>query len=274
MVINLLLSGLKFAGGTIASSQALIADAFHSLSDTVTDLIVIIGVRFWQAPPDTKHPYGHGRIETVAALLIGTLLGAVGIGLAYNAISDINKQQSRTIGWTAFTIACLSIVLKEIIYRYTIAKARKIKSSALAANAWHHRSDALSSVPVALAAAVNRLTGGWEGLDSIAAVIVSLMIVQAAWRIVKPALEELVDAGLDKDHCTGISKLAQSVDGVVETHALRSRKLGSGIIIDLHVLVNANLTVAQGHEIATNVKHKLMNGETDILDVIVHIEPA
>jgi cation diffusion facilitator family transporter len=274
MAINLFLGALKFAVGFLASSQALIADAFHSLSDTVTDLVVIIGVRFWQAPPDSKHPYGHGRIETLITFLIGILLGVVGIGLAVEGLSDINSQQGRTIGWSAFAAACLSIILKEAIYRRTIAKARKIRSTALAANAWHHRSDALSSVPVAVAAAANRLTGGWGFLDPVAAVIVSLMIVQAAWRIIKPALEQLVDAGLDRDYCSKISQLAQSVSGVISTHALRSRKIGSGIIVDMHVLVKGELTVAQGHEIATNVKHKIMDSEEDILDIIVHIEPA
>lgn len=273
LAANLVLSAVKFAAGVLGRSQAVVADAVHSLSDSVTDVALLIGAGFWSKPADADHPHGHRRIETVVTLSIAAALVAVGAGLAYNAVHAIHGTPRAAPGWIAFAAAVASIVVKEALYRWTAAVGRRVKSSALSANAWHHRSDALSSIPAALAVAGAALAPGWSFLDSVGAVVVSLLILHAAWKIAWPALEQLVDRGAAEGVRRAIARIAMATDGVRDTHKIRTRYIGSGIQVDMHVLVDGDLTVRRSHEIATDVKYRLLDSEHDILDVVVHIEP-
>jgi cation diffusion facilitator family transporter len=273
LVVNLALSGIKFLFGVFGSSQALVADAVHSLSDSVTDIVVLIGVRFWTAPPDESHPYGHGRIETLITFFIGVALGGVGIGLGYRAVATLHEHQAASPGWVALFAAVVSIAGKEWLYRWNVKVGRRIKSSALLANAWHHRSDALSSVPVAVAVLCTRIWPGWGFLDQVATVIVSVLILYAAWEISGPALRHLIDAGATRKERENIVAIALNTEGVTSIHALRTRYVGPGLQVDLHVMVDGNLSVRQGHDIAGAVKRRLIAGGPNIVDVLVHTEP-
>jgi cation diffusion facilitator family transporter len=273
LVINVALSVLKFAAGILGNSQAVVADAVHSLSDTATDVAVLVGVKFWSKPPDECHPHGHRRIEFLVTIFIGLLLAAVAFGLSYNALSTLHEVQKGPPGFIAFFAAILSIFTKELLYRWTISVGREIKSPALIANAWHHRSDSLSSMPAAVAVAGAALVPGLAFLDRLGAIVVSMFILQAAWRIVRPSVEQLVDRGAPEEIRLGIEQLARATPGVQEVHAIRTRHIGSGIEVDLHVLVDPSLTVEEGHEISEEVKRRLIDYVSDVVDVVVHLEP-
>jgi len=273
LVGNLVLSAAKFVFGIIGASQSLVADAVHSLSDCVTDVAVLVGVAYWNAPADEQHPHGHARIETMITALIGIVLAAVGVGIGYDAVAGINEKDVTQPGWIALAAACVSIVVKEFLYQWTIHVGKRVRSSALLANAWHHRSDALSSVPVAIAVLGTRLWPEWGFLDHVAAVIVCVLIVHAAWKIAWPALRELSDVGAATEGRRAILKVASETQGVLSVHALRTRYLGPGLQIDLHILVDPELTVREGHDIAGAVKRRLLEEGPGVLDVLVHIEP-
>jgi cation diffusion facilitator family transporter len=273
LVANLLLSVLKVVGGVMSNSQALVADAVHSLSDSVTDLAVLIGASYWNAPADQDHPHGHGRIETLITAMIGIVLAAVGIALGYHALNTIHSNNELVPGWIAFWIALISIGVKEFLYRWNRAVGIRICSPALIANAWHHRSDGLSSVPVAVAVLGEHLYPSWNFLDQVAAVLVSVLILHASYKIVRPAIAQLCDIGIGPKESQKILDTACEIEGVRAVHALRTRFLGSGWQADLHVQVDANLTVRQGHDISGIVKQKLLGLDINITDVLVHIEP-
>ncbi len=270
---NLGLSILKVVTGVLANSQAVVADGVHSLSDLVTDLAVIIGVRFWSAPPDESHPHGHARIETLVTVSIGLILALVAVGLCYEALATVRSPEVAVPGWAAFFAALVSIVLKEWLFRWTAAKGREVSSPALEANAWHHRSDALSSVPAAVAVAVGAFYPEWAFIDRVGAVIVSLMILQAAWKITRPALDQLVDRGAPEEQVRRITEIAISTRGVLEVHKVRSRYLGQGLQVDLHVLVDPDITVREGHAISELVRVRLLELCRNVHDVVVHLEP-
>ena len=183
LAVNFILSGIKCIVGFLGNSQALVADAVHSLSDATTDIAVLIGAPYWSAPADAQHPHGHSRIETMITFFIGTVLAGVGLGLIYNALSTLYVPHKTMSGWSVFVTACISIVSKELLYRWTVIVGMRIKSSALIANAWHHRSDGLSSIPVALAVVGMWFRPDWTYLDHVAALMVSLLILQASWKI-------------------------------------------------------------------------------------------
>jgi len=273
MVVNLGLTALKIAVGVLGSSQALVADGVHSLSDVSTDTAVLLGVRFWAAPADMDHPHGHGRIETLVSLFIGVVLAAAGIGLGFRAIATLHERHISSPGWIAFAAACFSIAFKELLYRWTARVGKRVRSKALAANAWHHRSDALSSVPVAVAVVGTHVWPAFYFLDHVAAVIVCVLILGASWRIAWPALRELTDAGAGARDRKALLALAAGVKGVCKVHALRTRRIGSGLAADLHVLVPADMTVKEGHDVAKAVEERLLKDGPDLIDVLVHVEP-
>jgi cation diffusion facilitator family transporter len=274
LLINLVLSAMKFTFGVIGSSQALIADSVHSLSDSATDVAVLAGAPFWSAPADADHPHGHGRIETLITLVIGAVLAIVGVGLGYKALATILAPHQAQPGWIVFFTACLSIVSKEALYRWTASVGRRVHSSALAANAWHHRSDALSSVPVAVAVLGTRIHPDWTFLDHVGALLVSLLILQAAWHICWPALNQLTDAAASKEELRRLSEIVKATPGVMAVHALRTRNIGDGLQVDLHVLVDPGLTVRDGHNISGAVKKRLIEGKgATVVDVLIHVEP-
>jgi len=273
MVVNIAIAALKGVGGLAFSSQALLADAVHSLSDLVTDIAVILGVRYWSAPADEEHPYGHGKIEALVTLFIAFALLFVAYELAAQAIKSLVRGELAVPGASAFYLALASVVLKEGLFRWTRRVARKVGSPALEANAWHHRSDALSSIPVAVAVAVARLWPSLAWVDAAGAILVALFILHVAWEIAYPALQELVDASID-DKSIAVEKLAKSVPGVVDVHKVRARRYGGAFSADLHVHVDRTLSVVAGHDIGHAVQDVLLKSDLGVTDAVVHIEPA
>lgn len=273
IMINLCLAALKLIVGYLGASQAVIADAIHSLSDMFTDFAVIFGVKFWSAPPDEKHPYGHRRIEALVTIAIGITLVSVAIGLGYKAISTIRDVHIKQVGWVAILGPLLSIIFKEILYRMTVRVGVRVKSTAVIANAWHHRSDALSSLPALAAVAASVINPDWAFVDHIGALIISIFILKVSWDILSPSLSELIDRGASIREQEAIKKLASGVTGVKEVHAIRTRKFSSSLHVDLHILVEPEISVRSGHEISEQVKKVLIDQGPEVLDVIVHLEP-
>ncbi|TFH16200.1 MAG: cation transporter [Lentisphaerales bacterium] len=274
LVINAGLSLLKFIVGIAGRSQAVLADAVHSVSDMSTDVAVIIGVKFWSAPPDDNHPFGHRRIETIVTTGIALALGFVAVALGYEAMITLRDTHIAPPAWIAAVGPAVSIAAKEALYRWTATVGTRARSPAVVANAWHHRSDALSSVPALLVVIVSRIKPQWAFLDHIGAFIISLFILKVAWDIAKPALLELSGQGVSRADRLRIESAVMAVEYVRELHALRTRKYGSGIFVDLHLLVSGDMTVRDGHDVAENVKRKLLSDDPSISDVLVHIEPC
>ena len=273
LAFNVVLSVFKVAAGIVGKSQAVVADGVHSLSDTGTDVAILVGVRYWSAPPDETHPYGHRRIETLITMFIGIVLAAVAFGLGFNAVMSLKSAHAGPPDLIALVAALSAIVIKEALYHWTKAVGKRSKSPALAANAWHHRSDALSSIPAALAVAGAQFLPNWYFLDHIGAVVVTVFILQAAWRISWPAFKELTDSGASPEACREIKEISLGVEGVEQVHKVRTRRLGYGLQVDLHVQVDPGLTVREGHHIAGVAKSRLLKDGPDVIDVITHLEP-
>jgi len=271
--VNVALSVLKFLAGLFGHSQALVADAVHSLTDTTTDLAVIIGSYYWDQPPDSDHPYGHHRVETVVTLFVGFVLGAAGFMVGWDALRDLQGRPAQQPKLIALVVAAVSIICKEVLYRWSAAISRRIMSPALAANAWHHRTDAISSMPVFLAVGGAMLFPQWALLDRVGAVVVAIFILHAAFKIIWPGLRELVDAGAPTEICREIMTLAHDVRHVKQVHGIRTRYVSSRILVDLHVVVDGRLSVKEGHDIAEDVKERILQNGPEVIDVIVHIEP-
>lgn len=293
--VNIVLAVFKSLAGVAAGSQALIADAVHTVSDLATDAAVLIGVRFWCAPADAEHPHGHRKIETLVTLAIGLALASVGVFMGYGAVEGLstaltqghpplNRNPLDFVSLTALSAALASLVAKELLYRWTARKGVRLGSSAVVANAWHHRSDALSSIPPALAIGGEALGAYYDYnlwfLDSIGTVVVCVMLLQAAWEVVSPTLETLLDTAADRQLCSAIRKTVLSTDGVLGTHRIRTRVIGSRAVeVDLHITVDQNLSVSQGHAIAAAVKYRILElrvegVESRVVDVMVHVEPG
>lgn len=270
---NMGLSALKFIVGILGNSQAVVADGVHSLSDSTTDLAILFGVRYWSAPADDTHPYGHWRIETLITVAIGIALGIVAIGLSINALSSLRTPADTQPGWIAFYGALCSIVVKEILFRWTLRVGRQAKSSAVTANAWHHRSDALSSIPAALAVVLAVIHPDLAFVDQIGAVIVSVFILHAAFRILRPAFGELVDSSAPESIRQKMENLITSHELVKSVQTIRTRRVGPGLHVDFVIEVDGELTVRKGHEICDSVTHRLLLSGMDIIDVVVHMEP-
>ena len=271
--VNLFLAAIKFTAGLYGRSQALVADAIHSLTDLTTDIAVIAGSHYWSRPPDENHPYGHRRLETLVTVFIGLVLIAAGIGIGWKAISALQEKQTAAPGWIAVFAALVSIVSKESIYRWTAATGRRVKSPALAANAWHHRTDALSSLPVLIAVAGARVFPSWSFLDRVGAVIVSIFILHASIKIIWPGLSELIDVGAPTDTRRKIRDIALKNTGVLQVHDIRTRYISARIHVDLHIVVEGLITVREGHDIADDVRARIIDAIPEVLDVIVHVDP-
>jgi len=274
LLVNITLACIKFAAGYFGRSQALIADAIHSLTDTTTDVAVIAGSHFWSRPPDECHPYGHRRLETLVTVFIGLMLAAAGIGIGWDAVSALREERSTHPGWIALVAAMVSILAKEILYRWTAVAGKKIKSPALAANAWHHRTDAISSIPVLLAVGGALIFPSWSFLDLVGAVVVSIFILHAALKIIWPAISELVDAGAPRDIHQKIIAIACDNQGVREVHKIRTRYISTGILVDMHVVVDGSISVRDGHAIADEVENKIIGGIANVLGVVIHVDPS
>lgn len=270
---NLALAALKLAAGIVGHSHAVVADAVHSLSDLVTDFAVIAGVHFWSKPADDDHPHGHQRIETLVTVAIGVLLALVAFGIGWDAITAAHGHNEPSPSAIALAAALVSIVSKEFLYRWTAIIGQRARSPALVANAWHHRSDALSSVPAAAAVTVSMIDPRLAFVDRIGAVAVCLFILFAAWRITAPALAQLIDTAAPAEERAKLERLARSVEGVRDAHALRTRYVGSNLAVDLHVVVDPMLSVEEGHAIGEAVKRTLIEHGSSVEDVLVKVEP-
>ncbi|NPA25265.1 MAG: cation transporter [Deltaproteobacteria bacterium] len=272
VAVNLFLFLLKFCVGIWGHSQAVVADAVHSLSDLGTDFIVLIGVRYWNAPPDDHHPYGHKRLETLAAILIGGLLGAVACALIGKALNCGGESVGPAVSLYAVVGPLASILAKEILFRATLKVGRRIDSRAVIANAYHHRSDVLSSIPALIAVCLSAASPALAYVDKIGSLVVSGFILKAAYDIIKPNITELLDTASYEDHGR-IKAEVLKIEGVRDAHRIRTRTHGGALLVDLHVLVDPQLTVAAGHEISEQVKKRLLARNKKIIDVVVHLEP-
>ncbi len=276
--VNVALSAVKLAAGFLASSSALIADGIHSLSDLVTDVVALVGIRMGSRPEDDDHAYGHGKFETLATGLIGLMLLLAAAGIAYAGLQHVAEyvrgEMLARPGLAALMVAVLSIAAKEVLYRYTIGRGRAINSSAVIANAWHHRSDAFSSIGTVIGIAGAMFLGeSWRILDPLAAIAISLFIVRAGVGIMRDSFDELLEKSLDKEMEHKILEAINEVSGALKPHRLRTRKVGRVIAMDVHVKVDAALNIVAAHEIATRVESRireLLGAETIIS---VHIEP-
>ena len=276
--INVLLLVFKFVAGILGHSAAMVADAVHSLSDFVTDVIVLAFVRISSRPKDKSHDYGHGKYETLAMTIIGMALLAAAIGIIYGGAQKIadwlGGQRLEAPGTLALWAALLSVVLKEAVYRYSMLKARQLNSQAVEANAWHHRSDALSSVGTAIGIGGAIFLGQrWTVLDPLASVIVGAFIVKVAIELLGRGIGDLLEQSLPDEIETEILQLAATVPGISEPHDLRTRRIGDHYAIELHILVDGDIPLREAHDRASEVEQLLRNHYGDNTHVVVHVEP-
>jgi len=270
-VLDLILGALKIIVGKFSFSQSLVADGVHSLSDLATDFLVIWAAKEASRAPDADHPYGHQRIETVASIVLGMLLAVVAGAIGVNAVQGlVYEEQLNTPKFWALIVAGVSVVSKEFIYQWTMRVADRIQSTLLRSNAWHSRSDALSSIIVIVGVAGSM--AGISSLDAIAAVLVALMILYIAAVMVWQGIRELIDTGIDRGQLAEIGEIARKIEGVTDIHDLRTRRMGSDVFLDAHVLVDSNLSVSEGHQIAEAVYNSLRSGVEDIADITIHID--
>ncbi|MCD7973376.1 MAG: cation diffusion facilitator family transporter [Candidatus Azobacteroides sp.] len=277
-VVNIALVIFKFIAGVLGRSSAMIADAVHSLSDLITDVIIILFVRISNKPRDATHEYGHGKFETFATLIIGITLIVVGIGIGYEGIMKIKAVINGAIlpkpGWIALVVAILSILSKEILYHYTVAKGKSLKSDVLIANGWHHRSDAFSSIGTAVGIGGAVLLGSkWTVLDPVAAVIVSMLIIYTAWKLMRPAIDELLEKSLPDEVEKEIADTTLSFPGVFDLHNLRTRKIGNQYAIEFHLRMHADKTLKETHDMGSAIEKRLKEIYGEKTHVIIHMEP-
>lgn len=277
--VNLLLTGAKMVAGILGNSAAMVADAVHSLSDLVSDFVVLVMVHIAGQDKDKSHDYGHGKFETLATLTVALLLLIVGGRLAIDNAQSIMRimlhgdtiQEPRLI---ALWAALVSILAKEILYQWTAYVGRKVNSQAVIANAWHHRSDALSSVGALVGIGGAILLGGrWTVLDPIVGCIISIVIIVVAVKMMVPAINELTEASLPEDTEQHITRIAEAIKGVEDVHELKTRRSGPNIIIDLHIVVNGMLTVQSAHDITIDIENALRNEFGEETQISIHVEP-
>ena len=273
MFVNIFLSSAQLIGGFFTQSQALIADGIHTLSDLVSDIVVLIAAKIASQDADDDHPYGHGRFETVATVILGLALAGVAVGIAMNAYDRITHPETLLQPKPlALIFAALAIISKEALYQYTMVIAKQINSKMLQANAWHHRSDAISSIMVAIGVAGSIfLEIPW--LDAAAAILVAVMIFYMGARLILDSAMELVDTALEPEKMKEIQSFISAVEGVEQTHMLRTRKMGNNVLADVHIQVNSYLSVSEGHYIAENVIQRLRKKFPEMHDITVHIDP-
>lgn len=277
-IVNFILVAFKFIAGILGHSAAMIADAVHSLSDFITDIIILLFIRISNKPVDKDHDYGHGKYETLATALIGTVLLLVGIGILWNGATDIYRSIKGEIlsspGMIAFWAAIFSIIAKEILYRYTMAKGKKLNSPAVIANAWHHRSDAFSSLGTAVGIGGAILLGEhWRVLDPIAAIVVSFYIIKVAIQLSIPCFDELLEKSLPDDVEKEITDIILSFPGVSQPHNLRTRRIGNHYAIEIHIRMDGNISLEEAHHTATAIENELKKRYGQNTHVGIHLEP-
>ena len=276
--VNLVLSLAKLAAGVFGRSGAMVADAVHSFSDLATDVVVIVFARISAKPRDDGHDYGHGKYETLATILISMALGVVGVGILVNSIGAVRSVLDGGVlprpGLVALVAAVLSIAAKEILYRYTVREGRAIDSPSVVANAWHHRSDALSSIGTAVGIGGAVLRGErWAILDPLAAILVSYFIVRVAIKLSLPSIGELLEKSLPEETEKEIESIVLGFDGVSDLHNLRTRKIGNYFAIEMHIRMDGKLSLEHTHHTTTEIEHALKNRFGAQTFVNIHVEP-
>ncbi len=276
--VNVLLLVFKFVAGIVGHSAAMVADAFHSLSDFLTDIIVLVFVHISGKPKDKSHDYGHGKYETLAMTIIGLALLAVAIGILYSGVMKIvvwaDGGQLEAPGTLALWAALLSVVLKETVFRYSMRKARQLESQAVEANAWHHRSDALSSVGTAIGIGGAIFLGQrWTVLDPVASVVVGLFIIKVSIDLLRKGIGDLTEHSLPDEVEAEMLQLVSSVEGVDEPHYLRTRRIGNHYAIELHILMDGNIPLSKAHDKASEVEELLRSHYGAETHIAVHVEP-
>ena len=277
-VVNLLLVGMKAVAGIVGHSAAMISDAVHSLSDFVTDIVVLVFVRVSARPQDEDHDYGHGKYETLATLFIGLALAAAAVGIVVSGSGKLARwlqgEDLPAPGKIALWAALASIVAKELLFQYTRLKGRHLDSKALEANAWHHRSDALSSVGTAIGIGGAILLGRrWTVLDPLASIVVGAMLVKVAWDLLGPSFGELTDSSLPADMEQEMLDIIRGVPGVEDPHNLRTRRIGNRIAAEVHIRLDGTLPLSEAHEKASEVERRFKARFGAQSHVIVHMEP-
>ncbi|MEY8263237.1 MAG: cation diffusion facilitator family transporter [Bermanella sp.] len=271
-VVNVVLSVLKIVFGWLGQSQALIADGIHSFSDLLTDMLVFFAADQAAQEADEKHPYGHARFETLATVILGAILVLVAGTIVWNAASGVFAEQtSISPSWVVLLVAVVSIVAKEVLFRLTMRVAEQTKSPLLKANAWHHRSDAISSLIVLVGVGLEMM--GYAYFDAIAALVVGLMVAKIGLSLMSDASKELVDTALEPDLVKHVKEVILGVAGVRELHFLRTRQMGGSALIDVHILVEPKISVSEGHIISEKVRVALVSELENLSEVMVHIDP-
>ena len=271
VVVNLVLSTVQIVVGVWAKSQSLIADGIHSLSDLVADFVVLFANHHSQKDADEDHPYGHQRFETAASLVLGLLLLAVGVGMVWSAVVKLENPESvPQVHSVALWVAGGALVGKELLFRYMLAVAKKVKSSMLVANAWHARSDAASSLVVGVGIAGN--LAGYPILDPIAALIVGFMVGKMGWEFGWDAMHDLMDRAVDEQEVQAIRQTLLDTPGVAGVHDVRTRKMGDMVVVDAHLEVDAQITVEEGHDIAVEARQRVMQRHR-VLNLMTHVDP-
>ncbi|MFT3856892.1 MAG: cation diffusion facilitator family transporter [Aquabacterium sp.] len=272
VVVNLFLTTVQVIVGVLAHSQALVADGIHSLSDLVADFIVLLANRHSRKDADEDHHYGHHRYETAASLVLGALLLMVGIGMLWSAVGKLAEpEQIPKVKVIALYVALATLVSKELLFRYMLAAAERVRSSMLVANAWHARSDAASSLVVALGIVGNLM--GYPLLDPVAALIVGFLVTKMGWEFGWDALNDLMDRSVSDEHIARIRQVLSDTPGVHGVHDLRTRKMGDMIMVDAHLEVDGELSVREGHDIAAAARDRVMK-QLPVLDVMTHLDPV
>ena len=277
-VVNLVLSVLKLAAGIVGRSGAMVADAVHSFSDLATDVVVIVFARISAKPRDDGHDYGHGKYETLATILISMALGVVGVGILVNSIGAVRSVLDGGVlprpGLVALVAAVLSIAAKEILYRYTVREGRAIDSPSVVANAWHHRSDALSSLGTLVGIGCAYFLGDkWRIADPIAALIVAVFIFKVAFDLIRTGVGELLEKSLPEETEREILRIVTLDPAVREPHNLRTRRIGAAIAIEIHIRVDGAMTVARSHALTVGIERRLRERFGEGTMIAVHVEP-
>ena len=271
IVINVLLTFLQVVGGFFAHSQALMADGLHSLSDLLSDVLVLYANRHGNRHADANHPYGHARVETAATLILGTFLAVLGVILLVTAAMRLQHPEAlHAVNPMALAIAVLALIAKEGMFRYMLAVAKRVRSQMLVANAWHARSDAASSLVVIVGVAGNLL--GYTFFDLLAAAVVGVMIAHMGGKLAFEALAELIDTGLEEEEVAAIRQTLLKTHGVRGLHELRTRKMADNALVDAHIMVDPKISVSEGHYIAERARNAVLRNH-HVMDVMVHIDP-
>ncbi|MEZ5536809.1 MAG: cation diffusion facilitator family transporter [Thiolinea sp.] len=271
-VVNTCLAVAQIVGGFATASQALVADGFHTLSDLASDFVVLFAAHHAHKEADDNHPYGHGRIETVATVVLGLMLAGVAVGIFMRAWERLFSGEALAApGVWALFFAALAIISKEALFHFTMRTAKKVKSKLLEANAWHHRSDVISSVVVFLGIGGAQL--GFPWLDGVAALVVAVMILYMAGRMILDSTLELIDTGMEPEQAEEVQQFIAGLPEVVSVHMLRTRLVGGKIFADAHIQVQSHISVSEGHRVAEYVMQKLKARFPEIDDVTMHIDP-